>query len=124
MSRIVVSVVVAFDSAPDGLFPGVELIAAETSKAVTDVFSGAGLKLWGIDKPIPPVVPPAPPVPITGKQWRVAYLATLHATPAAGGMFQGYAQVGEIMTQVGDAQPPDWIQTTRGWLHSNQVMPL
>jgi hypothetical protein len=120
MTRIIVSVVIAFDSTPDGNLPGIELIASETSKAVTEVFSGAGLELWGIDKPIPPVVPPNPPA--TGKRWRVDYQARLWSGPSNTTAQIGLAEVGDILTQVDDAQPPDWLHTTRGWLHSNQVV--
>jgi hypothetical protein len=105
---ILVSVVVAFPRAADGSFPGLDAITEKTSAAVRGVFANA--ELWGIDE--------AQPV-VTVKKWRVAYTATLHATPAADGLFQGYAHVGEIVTEVATA--PGWIQTPRGWLMSKQV---
>jgi hypothetical protein len=108
---ILVSVVVAFPRAVDGSFPGIDAITEKTSAAVKDVFSGAGLELWGVDKP--PVV--------TVKKWRVLYSASLRASPSLAAARLSYAEPGEVLTQVGEAQPPDWINTERGWILSKQV---
>jgi hypothetical protein len=107
-------------------YPTEAEVWAEALKRLTPSSPNYGLHIsqmaWIGTAPVTPVVPPVVPPTPTGKQWRVIVSASLWTMPSRSSAFIGYAAVGDILTQVDDAQPPDWLHTTRGWLHSNQVV--
>lgn len=73
---------------------------------------GKGRLVW-----IPDEAPPTPTV----KRWRVnVSSASLRAGPATTANRLSLAQQGDVLTQIGE-QPPDWLQTEKGWILAKQV---
>ena len=97
-------------------------VMAEARNRLTPGFPRYGLQVtqavWS-ESDTPPVTPPAPP---TGKQWRVLFSpCKLHDAANSTATVIGTAYQGDVLTQLDDAQPPDWVHTTRGWILSKQV---
>jgi hypothetical protein len=94
-------------------------VMAEANRRITPGSPSYGLHIsqmaWAGTAPVPlePPVPPVPP-PVTVKRWRVLYQAAIRVAPISSAAVLTYAEVGEVLDQIDDVQPPDWLHVKRG----------